>query len=112
MRKRESIQRVRGFFDGARKRHQSKHPVHFRTLHSDTKMLTDIKIFTRRYEKRNGDVKLNCAPGEIKDVDDNCFVSSVVITVRSGKAVKIELDLCKLNDCCMNMRPQFPNMKS
>ena len=48
---------------------------------------------------------------KIKDVDDDCFVSPVVITVKSDKPVKIALDSRKLNDSCIKMRPHMPNME-
>ena len=47
---------------------------------------------------------------KIKDVDGDCFVSPVVITIKSDKSVKIALDYCKLNDSCVKMRPHMPNM--
>ena len=48
---------------------------------------------------------------EINDVDEDCFVSPVVITVKSEKSVKIALDSRKLNDSCIKMRPHMPNME-
>ena len=45
---------------------------------------------------------------KIKDVDEDCFVSPVVITVKSDKSVKIALDSRKLNDSCIKMRPHMP----
>ena len=48
---------------------------------------------------------------KIKDVDEDCFVSPVVITVKSDKSVKIALDSRKLNDSCIKMRPHMPNME-
>ena len=48
---------------------------------------------------------------KIKDVDEDCFVSPVVITVKSDKSVKIALDAPKLNDSCVKMRPHMPNME-
>ena len=45
------------------------------------------------------------------DVDDDCFVSPVVITIKSDKSVKIALDSRKLNDSCIKMRPHMPNME-
>ena len=48
---------------------------------------------------------------KIKDVDEDCFVSPVVITVKSDKSVKIALDSRKLNDSCIKMRPHKPNME-
>ena len=46
---------------------------------------------------------------KINDVDENCFVSPVVITIKSDKSVKIALDSRKLNDNCIKMRPKMPN---
>ena len=48
---------------------------------------------------------------KIKDVDEDCFISPVVITVKSDKSVKIALDSRKLNDSCIKMRPHLPNME-
>ena len=48
---------------------------------------------------------------KLKDVDEDCFVSPVVITVKSDKLVKIALDSRKLNDSCVKMRPDMPNME-
>ena len=48
---------------------------------------------------------------KIKDVDEDCFVSPVVITVKSDKSVKIALDSRKLNDICIKIRPYMPNME-
>ena len=48
---------------------------------------------------------------KINDVDEDCFASPVVITVKSDKSVKIALDSRKLNDSCIKMRPHMPNME-
>ena len=48
---------------------------------------------------------------KINDVDEDCFVSPVVITVKSDKSVKIALDSRKLNDSCIKMRPLMPNLE-
>ena len=48
---------------------------------------------------------------KINNVDEDCFVSPVVITVKSDKSVKIALDSRKLNDSCIKMRPHMPNME-
>ena len=48
---------------------------------------------------------------KINNVDGDCFVSPVVITVKSDKWVKIALDSRKLNDSCIKMRPHMPNME-
>ena len=45
------------------------------------------------------------------DVNEDCFVSPVVITVKSDKLIKIALDSRKLNDSCIKMRPHMPNME-
>ena len=46
---------------------------------------------------------------KVKHLDEDCFVSPVVITVKSDKSVKIALDSRKLNDSCINVRPHMPN---
>ena len=48
---------------------------------------------------------------KINDVDEDCSVSPVVITVKSDKLVKIALDSRKLNDSCVKMRPHMPNLE-
>ena len=48
---------------------------------------------------------------KVKHVDEDCFVSPVVITVKSDKSVKIALDSRKLNDSCIKIRPHMPNME-
>ena len=48
---------------------------------------------------------------KINDVDEDCIVSPVVITVKNHKSVKIALDSRKLNDSCIKMRPHLPNIE-
>ena len=48
---------------------------------------------------------------KVKHVDEDCFVSPVVITVKNYKSVKIALDSRKLNDSCIKIRPHMPNME-
>ena len=48
---------------------------------------------------------------KVKDVDEDCFVSPVVITVKNNKSVKIALNSRKLNDSCIKMRQHIPNME-
>ena len=48
---------------------------------------------------------------KINDVDEDCFISPVVITVKSDKLVKIAFDSRKLNESCIKMRPHTPNME-
>ena len=47
---------------------------------------------------------------KINDMDEDCFVSPVVITVKCDKSVKLALELQKLNDSCIKMRQHMPNM--
>ena len=44
-------------------------------------------------------------------MDEDCFVSPVVITVKNDKSTKIALDSRKLNDSCIKIRPHMPNME-
>ena len=44
-------------------------------------------------------------------MDEDCFVSPVVITGKSDKSVKIALDSRKLKDSCNKKRPHMPNME-
>ena len=48
---------------------------------------------------------------KVKHVDEDCFVSPVVITIKNDKSVKIALDSRKLNDSCIKIRPHMPNME-
>ena len=48
---------------------------------------------------------------KVKHVDEDCFISPVVITVKNDKSVKIALDSRKLNDSCIKVRPHMPNME-
>ena len=47
----------------------------------------------------------------LEGVDEDCFVSPVVITVKKDKSVKIALDSRKLNENCIKKRPHMPNME-
>ena len=46
----------------------------------------------------------------LETIEEDCFVSPVVITVKKDKSVKIALDTRKLNDSCIKKRPHMPNM--
>ena len=46
----------------------------------------------------------------LETIEEDCFVSPVVLTVRKDKTVKIALDARKLNESCVK-RPDMPNMK-
>ena len=48
---------------------------------------------------------------KVNNVDEDCFVSPVVVTVKNDKSVKIALDSRKLNDSCIRRRPHLPNME-
>ena len=48
--------------------------------------------------------------GKVKHVDEDCFVSAVVITVKNDKSVKIALDSRKLNDSCIKIRPHMEEL--
>ena len=47
----------------------------------------------------------------VKQVDEDCFVSPVVISAKSDKSVKKALNSRKLNDSCLKVRPHMPNME-
>ena len=49
--------------------------------------------------------------GKVKHIDEDCFVSPVVITVKNDKLVKLALDSRKVNDICKKTRPHMPNME-
>ena len=48
---------------------------------------------------------------KVNNVDEDCFVSPVVITVKNDKSVKIALDSRKLINSCIKRRPHMPNME-
>ena len=48
---------------------------------------------------------------KVNIVDEDCFVSPVVIPVKNDKSVKIALDSRKLNESCIKRRPHMPNME-
>ena len=48
---------------------------------------------------------------KLNNVDENCFVSPVVKTVKCAKSVKIALDSRKLNDSCIKLRRHMPIME-
>ena len=45
------------------------------------------------------------------EIDENCFVSPAVITVKKDKSVKIALDSRKLNEITIKKKAQMPNME-
>ena len=45
------------------------------------------------------------------NIDENCFVSPAVITVKKDKSVKIALDSQKLNKITIKRKTQMPNME-
>ena len=45
------------------------------------------------------------------NIDENCFVSPAVITVKKDKSVKIALDSRKLNEITIKRKAQMPNME-
>ena len=47
----------------------------------------------------------------LETVEEDCFVSPVVVKVKKDKTVKIALDARKLNDSCVKKRPHMPNME-
>ena len=45
----------------------------------------------------------------LETIEEDCFVSPVVITVRKDKTAKIALDARKINEICVKKRPHMPN---
>ena len=43
----------------------------------------------------------------LETIEEDCFVSPVVITVKKDKTVKIALDARKLNESCVKKRPHL-----
>ena len=48
---------------------------------------------------------------KVNNIDENCFVSPAVITVKKDKSVKIALDSRKLNEITIKRKAQMPNME-
>ena len=48
---------------------------------------------------------------KVKHVDEDCFVSPLVFTVKNDKSVKIALDSRKLSNSCKKIQPPIPNME-
>ena len=47
----------------------------------------------------------------LETIEEDCFVSPAVSTVKKGKTVKFAMDARKLNDICVEKRPHMPNME-
>ena len=47
----------------------------------------------------------------LKTIEEDCFVSPVVIIVKKDKTVKIALDARKLNESCVKKKPHMPIME-
>ena len=47
----------------------------------------------------------------LETIEEDCFVSAVVITVKKDKTVKYALDARKLNGSCVKKRSPMPNME-
>ena len=45
------------------------------------------------------------------NIDENCFVSPAVITIKKDKSEKIALDSRKLNEITVKRKAQMPNME-
>ena len=48
---------------------------------------------------------------KVNNVDEDCFVSPVLIAVKNDILMKIVLDSQKLNGSCIKQRPHMPNME-
>ena len=48
---------------------------------------------------------------KLETIEEDCFVSPVVITVKKDKSVEMALDARKLNESCVKKRPHTPNME-
>ena len=47
----------------------------------------------------------------LETIEEDCFVSPVVILVKKDKSAKKALDARKLNESCVKKRPHLPNME-
>ena len=93
------------------KRHRDKDSTKFGTLSGKTKSYTSTLTSTRSVGRELERLIKSGNLEKINNVDEDCFVSPVVITVKSDKSVKIALDSRKLNDSSVKMRPHTPNME-
>ena len=77
--------------------HQKTRPIPYH-LQKDVKNELDRLIKSGHLER-------------LETIEEDCFVSPVVITVKKDKTVKIALDARKLNESCVKKRPHMPNME-
>ena len=49
---------------------------------------------------------------KVQKVDEECFVTPDVTTVKQEKEVKIALDSRNLNDSCIKLKPYVPNFEA
>ena len=75
---------------------QKARPIPYH-LHDDVKNELD-RIIKSGYLQR------------LETIEEDCFVSPVVITLKKDQTVKIALDARKLNNSCIKKRPHMPNM--
>ena len=68
------------------KRYRDKHPIKTVALSGKTKSETGTTISTRRCQPLEKLI-ISWHPEKIKDVDEDCFVSPVVLTVKSDTSV-------------------------
>ena len=76
---------------------QKARPIPYH-LQKDVKNELDRLIKSRHLER-------------LETIEEDFFVSPVVITVKKDKTGKITLDARKLNESCVKKRPHMPNMK-
>ena len=48
----------------------------------------------------------------LETIDEDCFVSPVVVTVKEDITVKIAMDARKLSESCVKRRPHMKNMEA
>ena len=81
-------------------------------LHHTTKSQTNTIPSSERRKRNELDRLIKSGHLErLETIEDDCFVSPVVITVKKDKTVKIALDARKLNNSCVKKRPHMPNME-
>ena len=79
-------------------------------LPNTTKSTTNTVPPTRRRENELDRLIKSGHLQRLETIEEDCFVSPIVITVKKDKTVKNALDARKLNDSCMKKRPHMPNM--
>ena len=69
-----------------------------------------LHLQTKQISEELEKLRKNRTPRK-KHIDEDCFVSLIVITVNNQKSMKIASDSRKLNESCVKIRPHMPNIE-